>query len=135
MQSDAPKDNHYFRAAAVFVGCLAAVLVLPFIAIFAHSVLPRILANLLFFSTQLLFPYEGLVVSTSTGSHFVFSHGVGRMLTFIHWSLIAVAFTWLTRRLPMSHTIVAAVATIVLVGIATHLVFGLFDVSVELDGP
>ncbi len=94
MQSDTRKDNHYFRAAGVFAACLLAVFALPFVAIYAHSVLPTILTNLLFFSTQLLFPYEGLVVSSPTGSHFVFSHGVGRVLTFVHWGLIAAAFPY-----------------------------------------
>ena len=108
---------------------------LPFIAIYAHSVLPTTLTYLFFFSTQLLFPYEGLVTRDTSGSHFVFSHRVGLLITFIHWGLIAGAFTWVARRLPMRHAIFAAIGTIVLVGIATHVVFGVFGVSVELDGP
>ena len=112
-----------------------AVFGLPFIAVYAHSVLPNILTNYLFFSTQLLFPYEGLVTRDPAGSHAVFSHGVARTLTFVHWGLVAAVFTWVARRVPMPYIIVAAIATIVLVGIAMHVIFALFGVSVELDGP
>ena len=135
MQSDTRKESHHFRAAGVFAACLLAVPGLPFIAIYAPSVLPTTLTNLLFFSTQLLFPYEGLVARDASGSHAVFSHGLGTTLTFVHWGLVAAAFTWAARRVPLRYAIVAAITTIVLVGVATHLVFGLFGVSVELDGP
>ena len=135
MQTVTQRESHYFRAASVFAVCLAAVFCLPFIAIYAHSVLPNILTNYFFFSTQLLFPYEGLVTRDPSGSHAVFSQGVARTLTFVHWGLIAAAFTWVARRVSMRYIFVAATATIVLVGIATHLIFGLFGVSVELDGP
>ena len=135
MQTAAQKESHYFRAASVFAACLAAVFGLPFIASHAHSVLPNFLTNYFFFSTQLLFPYEGLVTRDPSGSHAVFSRGVAWTLTFVHWGLIAAAFTWVARRVSIRYIVVAAIATIVLVGIATHLVFGVFGVSVELDGP
>jgi len=135
MQTDIQRENHYLRAACVFAVCLAAVFGLPFVAVCAHSLLPNILTNYLFFSTQLLFPYEGLVTRDPSGSHFVFSPGVARALTFVHWGLITAAFTWVARRVPMRYVVVTAIATIVLVGIGTHLVFGLFGVHVELDGP
>jgi len=135
MQSHTLKINHSLRAAGVFVACLLAVFALPFIAIYGHSMLPTTLVNLLFFSTQLLFPYESLVVSSRAGTHLVFSHGVGRVLTFTQWGLIAAAFAWVARRAPTRYSIIAAIATIVLAGIATHIVFGVFGVSVELDGP
>jgi len=134
MQSDTRKESHYFRAAGVFAACLLAVFGLPFIAIYAHSVLPSTLTNHLFFSTQLLFPYEGLVTRDASGSHAIFGHGLGTTLTFAHWGF-AIAFTWAARRVPLHYAVVAAIATIVLVGVATHIVFGLFGVSVELDGP
>ena len=134
-QTPTQKQNHYFRAASVFVGCLLAVFGLRFIAIYAHSVLPRILTNYFFFSTQLLFPYEGLVRRDAYGSHAVFSDGIAWTLTFIHWGFVAAAFAWTARRVAMRYTIAAAIGTIVLIGVATHLVFGLFDVYLELDGP
>lgn len=108
---------------------------MPFIAIYGHSVLPNALTNYFFFSTQIIFPYEGFVTRAPSGSLTVFSHDVAWTLTFVHWGLIAAAFTWVARRVPMPYIIVAAIATIVLMGIATHLIFGLFGVSVELDGP
>lgn len=135
MQTATQRENHYFRAASVFVVCLVAVFGLPFIAIYAHSVLPDIFTNYFFFSTQILFPYEGLVTRDDSGSHAVFSHRVAWTLTFVHWGLVGAAFAWGARRIPMRYTIAAAIGTIVVIGIATHLIFNLFGVYVELDGP
>jgi hypothetical protein len=119
----------------VFAGCLLGVFVLPFIAIYAHSVLPTTVGNLFFFSTQLLFPYGGLVTRDASGSHAVFSQGAANALIILHWGLIAAAFAWATRRMPIRYSMIVAVVTIVGVGIATHVIFGIFGATVELDGP
>jgi hypothetical protein len=129
------KMMSYFRAAGVFAGCLLGVFVLPFIAIYGHSVLPTTVGNLFFFSTQLLFPYGGLVTRDASGSHAVLSQGAASALVILHWGLIAAAFAWAARRVPVRYSIIAAIATIVGVGIATHVIFGMFGVAVELDGP
>jgi len=134
MQSHAKKD-HYFRAASVFLACLASVFAGPFIAIYAHSVLPSGLTNFLFFGPQLLFPYESLVVRSPNNSRLVFSHSVGLILTFVHWGIVTGLFAWAARRSTLRYTIPSAVATILVVGVAMHVAFGVFGVSVELDGP
>ena len=131
----AVKTISYFRGAAVFAACLLAVFALPFIAIYAHSAVPSRVGNIFFFAPQLLFPYGGLVMRDASGSHAVFSHSVASALGFVHWGLVAAAFAWAARRLPIRFSIIAAIATIVGVGIATHLIFGMFGVMVELDGP
>ena len=131
----AVKTISYFRAAGVFAACLLGVFVLPFIAVYAHAVLPPAATNLLFFSTQLLFPYGGLVTRDASGSHAIFSQGAANALVMLHWGLIATAFAWAARRMPVRYSIIAAIATIVSVGIATHVIFGMLGVTVELEGP
>jgi hypothetical protein len=133
MQVDARKQNHYFRTAAIFVICLLAVFVLPYIAFYARSVIPPRLRDLLFFSPGLLFPYEALVRGP-TGSDLVFNHAVGKLLAFIHWGVIAAGFTWTVRRLPKRYVVIAAVATIILVGVVTHLAFWLLSLTVHIEG-
>jgi hypothetical protein len=125
----------YLRAAGVFAACLVGVFALPFVAIYAHSIMPATVANLFFFSTQLLFPYGGLVTQDASGSHAVFSQGAANALEVLHWGLVAAAFAWAGRRLPTRYTVIAAIATIVAVGIASHIIFGIVGVTVELDGP
>ena len=119
----------------MFAGCLLALFVLPFVAICAHAVLPTTIGNLLFFSPQLLFPYAGLVTPDASGSHAVFSQGAANALVILHWGMVAAAFAWAARRMPVRYSLIAAIATIVGVGIATHVIFGMFGVTVELDGP
>jgi hypothetical protein len=48
---------------------------------------------------------------------------------------MTAAFAWLARRVPMRFLILAAIAAIVLVDIATLLAFGAFGIHVMLDGP
>lgn len=134
MQSNAKKD-HYFQAAGVFAACLLTVFAGPFIAIYTHSVLPGALTNYLFFGPQFLFPYEGLVVRSANDSRLVFSHSVGLILAFLHWGIVTGLFAWAARRIPLRYTILSAVATILVVGVAMHVAFGVFGISVELDGP
>jgi len=134
VRSDAGKGNRYFRAAAVFVVCLPAVFLLPYIAFYACSFIPPRLRDLLFFSPQLLFPY-GALVRGPNGSHLVFNHGVANLLAFTHWGVIAAGFTLIARRLPIRYVVIAAIATIILVGVVTHLAFWLLGFTVQIEGP
>jgi hypothetical protein len=129
------KTVSYFKAAGVFVGCLVGTFVLPLIAIYADFALPTTLDNFLFFSPQLLFPYGGLVTRQASGSRAVFSLGVANLLVVLHWGLVGTAFAWAARRMPVRYSILAAVATIIGVSIATYIIFGMFGLAVQLDGP
>jgi len=128
MQTDITTKNHYFRAAAVFVSCLLGVFLLPVLGMYLNS-------NLLFFAPQFLFPYEGFVVREASSSHAVFGHPVALLLTFFHWGLASVAFACFARRLTVGYAIVASIAAIIIIGVAINVAFGLFGVTVELDGP
>ena len=112
----------------MFVVCLLMMFLLPFIGFFLNS-------NLLFFAPQWLFPYDGFVVRAADGSHTVFSHHAALVLTLFQWGLASIGFAWFARRVPFRYAILAAVVVIVLIGIATNVAFGLFGVTVELDGP
>jgi hypothetical protein len=121
--------------AGIFVACLFAVFAGPVVGLYGHSLMPNDLSNFLFFGPQLLFPYESLVVPSPQGSRPVFSHGTGLTLTLLHWAVITLVFAAVARRLSPRYRIVAAAATILVVGIGMQVAFSLFGVSVELDGP
>src|SRR5260221_3781035 len=128
MQARATTKNHYLRAAVVFGACLLFVFLLPFIGFFLNS-------NLLFFAPQWLFPYDCFVVREPNLSRAVFGHHVALVLTFIQWGLASIGFARFARRVSFGYTILAAVVVIAIIGIATNVAFGLFGVTVELDGP
>jgi hypothetical protein len=128
MDARATTKNHYLRAAVVFGACLLVVFLLPFIGFFLNS-------NLLFFAPQWLFPYDGFVVREPNLSRAVFGHHVALVLTFVQWGLASIGFAWFARRISFGYTILAAVVAIAVIGIATNVAFGLFGVTVELDGP
>jgi hypothetical protein len=129
------KTVNYFKAARVFAACLVGTFVLPLIAIYVDFALPTTLENFLFFSLQFLFPYGALVTRDGSGSHAVFSQGVANLLVVLHWGLVGTTFACAARRMPVRYSILAAVATIAGVSIATHIIFGMLGVMVELDGP
>jgi hypothetical protein len=128
MNTDASPKNHYRRAIVVFAGCLLMVFVLPVIGIFLNS-------SLLFFTPQLLFPYDALVVREAYDSRAVFGRQTGLLLNSLHWSLVAGCFVWLARRLSVGQAILSAVAMLVIVGVLTNIGFSLFGVSIDFDGP
>lgn len=47
---------------------------------------------------------------------------------------LGAMFTIAARRVPLRYAIPAAIATIILVGVGMHLVFGWFGVDIQLDG-
>ena len=128
MDTRATPKNHYLRAAVVFGACLLVVFLLPIVGLFLNS-------SFLFFGPQWLFPYDGFVVREPNLSRAVFGNHVALVLTFVQWGLASVGFAWFARRISIGYTILAAVAAIVIIGIAVNVVFGLFGVTVELDGP
>ena len=71
----------------------------------------------------------------ASGSHAVFSQGAADSLVIFHWGLVAAVFGWAARRMPVRYSIMAAIVTIAIVGIATHVILGVCGISVELDGP
>jgi hypothetical protein len=128
MDARAITKNHYLRAGVVFGACLLAVFLLPLIGVFLNS-------NLLFFAPQWLFPYDGFVTREPNRSRAVFGHHIALVLTFVQWGFVSIGFAWFARRVSFGYTILVAVVAIILIGIATNIAFGLFGVTVELDGP
>lgn len=116
------------RAGAVFGGCLLMALLLPLVGFALNS-------NILFFAPQYLFPYSGFVVHQAFGSRAVFSHCTAVVLVFVQWGLAAAGFAWFARRISTRGAVLGASGTILLIAIAVNLAFGLFGITVELDGP
>ena len=127
MNSSVKTATQCLRTGLLFGGCLALAFLLPWLGIFLGW-------GSLFFVPQYLFPYHGFVIHQPQGSTAVFSHTVAFLLSFIQWGLAAAGFAWFARRLPTPYAIIAAVATVVLIGVVVNLAFGLFGVAVELDG-
>ena len=128
MHSKATAENHYLRAAVVFGACLFLVFLLPAIGLFLNS-------ELLFFAPQHLFPYHALVVMPEHDSRLVFSPRIASLITILQWVLAAGGFVRFARRLSFVRVTIAAIATIMVVGIVAHVAFAVFGVSVSLDGP
>jgi hypothetical protein len=74
-------------------------------------------------------------VQQTFGSKAVFSHGTAAVLVFVQWGLAAAGYAWFARRVSMRWAILAASGTILLIAIAGNVAFGLFGITVELDGP
>jgi len=111
----------------VFGACLLFAFMLPFLGFALRS-------NLLFFAPQYLFPYGGFVIPQPFGSKAVFSHSVAVLLSVMQWGVATVGFAWFARRVPARYAVFAAVVAIVLIAIAVNVAFGLFGITVELDG-
>jgi hypothetical protein len=128
MNTNVATASHSFRAGAVFGGCLLLAFLLPLLGFVLRS-------NLLFFAPQYLFPYNGFVVRQAFGSRAIFSQPIAILLSFVQWSLATAGFAWFARRVPARYAFPAAIAAIVLIGVGVNLAFGLFGITVELDGP
>lgn len=129
MQTEGLSQNHYLRAATVFVVCLSSVFVWPYLGVLLRN-------DFFFFSTQLLFPYDAFYTSDGYGdTRVLFSRQVAAWLNVVHWFLAGALFVWLARRWSVGRALLAAIAMIVVVGFATAYLFGFFGVRLEMDGP
>jgi hypothetical protein len=123
------------RAALILAGALPLLWAAPFIAMVAHSILPRLVANYLFFLPQLAFPYDRLVVWDSHRSRGIIADDWDLVLNLAHWLALGAFFVWLTRRLRASRVVVLALALVLLSGFVVPGPFALFGITVALDGP
>jgi hypothetical protein len=128
MDAKLTQQGHYLRNVVIFAACLAAVFVLPFIALILNS-------DLLFFAPQLLFPYDALVVSEDGHSRSILSDAAARPLNVAQWVVPAAAFIYYGRRLSFGRAVLLSAATIVAVGLVTQFVLRAFSIGVSLDGP
>lgn len=118
------------------VCCLFATFSLPFIAVAAYRLLPLTLGDILFFSTQFIFPYDMLVRSKEYPFGEVFRRGTALTLTVLQWTIVSVMFAWFGRRIRKLHCRVALAAiTVFAVTVAMHLAFAIIGIEVKLDGP
>jgi hypothetical protein len=125
MNANATTMRQCLSAGLLFGGCLLAAMLLPYAGFALNS-------GGLFFAPQYLFPYGGFVEPREKA---VFSHSIALLLNVLQWCLATAGFAWFARRLPPGLRFLAALATIVLVGLVVNLGFGAFGVTVELDGP
>ena len=125
----------FLLAGGIFLACLFASCLLPFVAVYGHDFLPWELPDIFFFFTQVAFPYDSVVVREDGVSRGVFSDKAAAWLSVLQWGLLAVGFSWFTRRLKPRYTFLLAV--VVIVGATYGVAYGisLFGASVELDGP
>jgi hypothetical protein len=121
------QHSSYLRAAIIFALCLLSVVLWPLLSFslsfYCHSILPDSASPVLtwlFCSADTLFPYAHLLAGSPNYSHLVFSPAIGWTLTLVQWALIFTVFSWLARKLSFGYTVLAAISTIILTGIATE---------------
>lgn len=122
-------------ASAIFIICLLSTLAFPYIAIWTHSILPVYIGNLLYFFPQEIFPYSNFVAGPQDGEHAVFSDSIALLLNIIQWGVVTPLFAWLCRNFRHLYLFPAAFGTLFILRIIVQLLFQMFGVRLELDGP
>jgi hypothetical protein len=120
------------RAGGIFVACLLASYLLPFIAIYGHAFLPG--SDFLFFFPQMAFPYDSVVVKGAAGQQTVFSPAAATLLSVLQWGLLTLGFSWSARRLKTGYMFLLAVAVIAAATFCTCCGVEMFGATVALDG-
>ena len=109
----------------VLAAFLVAILVMPFVALSLPVWAPNLVANLLFFGPQFVYPtaWSG----GSTNHYALWSVPI--------WVVSIILFGFLCRRSPIARAVWLAPVVILVVTVGLHILMSVFGFSFELDGP
>ena len=114
---------------------LAISFLAPLFAMVAHAVMPRVVANYLFFAPQLFFSFSQVVRPTQGGFEPLFTPVGATAFGFVLWGTATLSFSkFANRAFPRAAFWVAPLA-IVLIALAMHASFSGLGYSMQLDGP
>ena len=114
---------------------LALAVVLPFVAILLHPVLPRTGASLVFFAPQYLFSFDQIVRPVDGGFASLFSDQLAGLVCLLLWSTATVCYGLFARRIPGRVSFLLAPLALAGVAAAFHVAAGALGYTLQLDGP
>ena len=128
----AAKNPFAFAAIPLWLGLSLG---LPFIAMFAHALLPRMVAIFAFFAPSYLFSFSQVVRPTGYSFIPLFTPHAAIVFGTILWASVTLGYGFVSSRWQVRTIILAAPVVILIVCVLTHIGFAQFGYKVQLDGP
>lgn len=107
---------------------------LPWIAMAAHGILPRVIGNLAFFAPQFLFAFSQVVKPTGYASAPLFSQTGATLFGVSLWVGTAIAYGLISKRWPRFRSFWLAPLVIAMVSVFVNASFSAFGYTLQLDG-
>jgi RsiW-degrading membrane proteinase PrsW (M82 family) len=114
---------------------LALSIALPFIAIAAHRILPRMIGNFAFFAPQYLFSFSQVVKPSGYGYSPLFPQPGATIFCASLWLVTTVVYGLIAKRWPRRRFFWLAPIAIIVVSVLVHAGFSGFGYTLQLDGP
>jgi hypothetical protein len=108
---------------------------LPFIAMAAHRILPRVISNFTFFAPQYLFSFSQVVKPTGYAYEPLFSQVGATLFGISLWLVTTIAYGLIAKRWPRRRAFWFAPVVIIAVSALVHVGFSTFGYALQLDGP
>lgn len=124
-----------WRFAAFAVVFFTGLFACPIVAYSAHSYLPRLLSNWLFFWPQTALALNGFVAPASDMTRTFLSGGPNIVIAAIFWAVVGLALAWLLRHRRIVAIVLAALPVSFTVAWVMLLALRLMNVGIYLEGP
>ncbi|GAB3095975.1 hypothetical protein [Lysobacter terrae] len=108
---------------------------LPFIAMAAHGILPRVIGNFAFFAPQFLFSFSQVVNPTGYAYTPLFSQVGAAAFGISLWLVTTVMYGLIARHWPRRRSFWVAPVLIIALAVLVHTGFSAFGYTLQLDGP
>ncbi|MEM5530876.1 hypothetical protein [Pseudoalteromonas arctica] len=128
-------DRKYITAGVIFIVCFLSLFLLPVLAVYTNSFIPRLVSNYMFFWPQLSLPYDSLVIREAYKSNLVFSPFIANILNIFQWLVLTVLFSLATSNMSnKKYQIGLSFIIIMLFPIILSFLVNLLGYTIELDG-
>ena len=107
---------------------------LPFIAMAAHGILPRVIGNFAFFAPQYLFSFSQVIKATGNGYAPLFPQAGAAIFGVSLWLVTTVVYGLIASRWPRRRSFWLAPVAIIVVSVLAHVGFSTFGYTLQLDG-
>ncbi len=129
-------SRNYLLTTSLFLLCFASAFLWPFLALIAHSYIPRSIGLYLFFWPQMSLPYTSMIIREDYSSVPVFTDLVGNLLNIAQWIFITLVFSLATVKIGKKrYILVLSFLTVAIVPMVVVLAASALGYTVEYDGP